>query len=113
MAAHSQALPLSSSLRACLTQVLGRLIIKYPHLLIIPLVVLGLLLGLGLWGVDALNESKARDNKESAYYAAENAASALQLELYKAIIPLKQTQVLIRKYRSVSKVLEMTDAVRG
>ncbi len=112
MAAHSQALPLSSSLRACPTQVLGRLIIKYPHLLIIPLVVLGLLLGLGLWGVGALRHNRADSNEQSAYYSAENAASALQLDIYKGVIPLKQLEVLIKKYKNVQKVLNMTDEVR-
>jgi hypothetical protein len=93
------------------TQAVGRLVLKYPRLLIIPLTVLGLLLGLGLWGVTALQKSRADSNRQAAYWDAENAAAALQLDIYKGALSLQQMAALIKKYQNVQKVFNATDEV--
>ncbi len=76
-----------------------------------PFVVLGLLLGLGLWGVSALKANRADSNRQAAVWNAENAAAQLSLDIYKAAIPLNQMEAMVRRNLSVSAVLRSADLV--
>ncbi len=46
-----------------LVQVICQLIKRYPHVLLVPLAVLGLLLGVGIWGVHRWQQEDHNQNR--------------------------------------------------
>ncbi|GAX83535.1 hypothetical protein CEUSTIGMA_g10960.t1 [Chlamydomonas eustigma] len=76
---------------------LWRIIWYHPHVLVVPLVLFGLLLGLGLWGVISASNSSANSARTSATASATEVATSFELQIEQTFAPAVTLQIMIEK----------------
>ena len=72
-------LTLTSSLTRVIKKVTWAIIKRWPHTLIIPFVVFGLLVGLGVWGVFAAADNEAQHQRNTATGVMTDAATGFEV----------------------------------
>ncbi|KAG2436288.1 hypothetical protein HXX76_006599 [Chlamydomonas incerta] len=74
---------------------LWRIVREYPSTAVAPLVILVLVLGFGLWGVDRVAQSEADSSRSRAEAAAVNAAGWVQQRVSVAVAPVMLLTALV------------------
>ncbi|KAG2490632.1 hypothetical protein HYH03_011023 [Edaphochlamys debaryana] len=74
----------------------GRVVAAHPSILIWPLLALGLILGLGIWGVERVRETEDANSKMRATNLAQDAASTAGQQLAAAIAPVSLLAAMVQ-----------------
>ena len=85
------------SIHPCNNQGAFRAVRQHPHIIIIPLFALGLMVGLGVWGVLAASNDSANAKKDDARASATEVATGFELQLKETFTPAVTLQLMIEQ----------------